>query len=163
MLEILNDKDFELFRKVIYDECGITFSPTNRAILDSRIKDLLRRKNIATPAEYYSLILKDKEEMKHMLDSVTTNLTRFFRNQPHFDAFINHVIPKVIEEKKAKGDRTIKIWSAGCSTGEEPYTIAMILKEILPPGFNFKIIASDLSLKSLMVGKQGFYEESRIY
>ncbi len=162
MLEILNDKDFELFRKVIYDECGITFSPTNRAILDSRIKDLLRRKNIATPAEYYSLILKDKEEMKHMLDSVTTNLTRFFRNQPHFDAFINHVIPKVIEEKKAKGDRTIKIWSAGCSTGEEPYTIAMILKDILPPGFNFKIIASDLSLKSLMVGQQGFYTDAKV-
>jgi chemotaxis protein methyltransferase CheR len=162
MLEILNDKDFELFRKVIYDECGITFSSTNRTILDSRIKELLRRKNIATPAEYYSLILKDKEEMKQMLDSVTTNLTRFFRNQPHFDAFVNYVIPKIVEEKRAKGERNIKIWSAGCSTGEEPYTIAMILKDILPMGFNFKIIASDLSLKSLMVGQQGFYADSKI-
>ncbi|MBR2108205.1 MAG: protein-glutamate O-methyltransferase CheR, partial [Treponema sp.] len=145
MADLLTDTDFELFRKVIYDESGITFSATNRSILDSRLKERLREKQLTDVRVYYNLILSDKEEMKLLLDSVTTNLTRFFRNQPHFDAFINHVIPKVIEEKKAKGDRTIKIWSAGCSTGEEPYTIAMILKEILPPGFNFKIIASDLS------------------
>ena len=130
MLEILNDEDYEKFRKVIYDQCGITFSATNRSILDSRIKDLLRKKNIATPAEYLDLVLKNSEEMKLMLDSVTTNLTRFFRNQPHFDAFTNYVIPAVIEQKKKGADRTIRIWSAGCSTGEEPYTIAMIMKEI---------------------------------
>ena len=71
--------------------------------------------------------------MKVFIDSVTTNLTRFFRNQAHWDAFINYVIPKVIENKRRNGDSIIKIWSAGCSTGEEPYTMAMILKEILPP------------------------------
>ena len=156
MLEILNYQDYEKFRKVIYDQCGITFSATNRSILDSRIKDLLRKKNIATPGEYLDLVLKNPEEMKLMLDSVTTNLTRFFRNQPHFDAFINYVIPAVVEQKKKTGDKTIRIWSAGCSTGEEPYTIAMIMKEICPPGFDFKITASDISLKSLMVGQQGF-------
>ena len=162
MLEILNDQDYEQFRKVIYDQCGITFSNTNRSILDSRIKDLLRKKNIATPAEYLDLVLKNSEEMKIMLDSVTTNLTRFFRNQPHFDAFTNYVIPAVIEQKKKVGDRTIRIWSAGCSTGEEPYTIAMIMKEICPPGFDFKVTASDISLKSLMVGQQGFYADSKV-
>lgn len=163
MLEILNDADYELFRKIIYDESGITFSATNRSILDSRIKELLRKKNIATPQEYYAIITKNPEEMKVMLDSVTTNLTRFFRNQPHFDAFINYVIPSVAELKKARGaDRTIKIWSAGCSTGEEPYTIAMIMKEICPVGFDFKIIASDISLKSLMTAQQGFYPDNRV-
>ncbi len=163
MLEVLNDADYELFRKVIYDESGITFSATNRSILDSRIKDLLRTKNIATPAEYYALIRKNPEEMKYMLDSVTTNLTRFFRNQPHFDAFVNYVIPHIIEQKKASlTDRTIKIWSAGCSTGEEPYTIAMIMKEIIPPGWNFQITASDISLKCLMTAQTGFYADSRV-
>ncbi len=163
MLEVLNDADYELFRKIIYDESGITFSSTNRSILDSRIKELLRRKNIATPQEYYAIITKNPEEMKEMLDSVTTNLTRFFRNQPHFDAFIHYVIPNVAELKKARGpDRTIKIWSAGCSTGEEPYTIAMIMKEICPPGFDFKVIASDISLKSLMTAQQGFYPDNRV-
>ena len=96
MLEVLNDADYELFRKVIYDESGITFSATNRSILDSRIKELLRKKNMSTPQEYYALITKSTEEMKEMLDAVTTNLTRFFRNQPHFDAFINYVIPQII-------------------------------------------------------------------
>ena len=162
MLEILNDEDYEKFRKVIYDQCGITFSTTNRSILDSRIKDLLRKKNIASPSEYLDLVLKNSEEMKLMLDSVTTNLTRFFRNQPHFDAFINYVIPHVIEQKKKGVDKTIRIWSAGCSTGEEPYTIAMIMKEICPPGFDFKITASDISLKSLMVGQQGFYGDNKV-
>ena len=101
MLEILNDSDFEKFRKLIYDESGITFSATNRSILDSRIKELLRQKNIATPTDYYALVTGNSEEMKEMLDSITTNLTRFFRNQPHFDAFINYVIPDLIERKKS--------------------------------------------------------------
>ena len=160
MADLLTDTDFDLFRKVIYDESGITFSATNRSILDSRLKERLREKQLTDVKVYYNLILSDKEEMKLLLDSVTTNLTRFFRNQPHFDAFVNYVVPKVLELKKQSGDNTIKVWSAGCSTGEEPYTIAMILQDILPPSYNFEIIASDISLKSLMVGKQGFYEES---
>lgn len=163
MIEILSDADYELFRKVIYDECGITFSSTNRSILDSRIKELLRKKGVSTPQEYYNVITKNPEEMKEMLDSVTTNLTRFFRNQPHFDALINYVIPNIIEIKKARGpDRVIKIWSAGCSTGEEPYTIAMIMNEICPADFDYRITASDISLKSLMVAQQGFYPENRM-
>jgi chemotaxis protein methyltransferase CheR len=162
MAEFLTDNDFDLFRKVIYNESGITFSNTNRSILDSRLKERLREKKLESLNEYYQLIISDKEEMKVLLDSVTTNLTRFFRNQPHFDAFINYVIPHVLEEKKLTSDRTVRIWSAGCSTGEEPYTIAMILEDILPATFTYQITASDISLKSLMVGKQGFYPESRI-
>ena len=162
MTGLLTDAEFDMFRKVIYDKSGITFSTTNRSILDSRLKEKLREKSLGTIKEYYDLIMSDEAEMNIMLDSVTTNLTRFFRNQPHFDALIHYVIPHVIEEKKKAGDYTIKIWSAGCSTGEEPYTIAMILKEILPPPFKFQITASDISLKSLMVGQQGFYPESRI-
>lgn len=162
MVELLTDADFDLFRKVIYDESGITFSDTNRSILDSRLKDRLREKKLDSVQDYYKMIMSDKEEMKVLLDSVTTNLTRFFRNQPHFDAFINYVIPHVIEEKKKTGDTIIRVWSAGCSTGEEPYTIAMILEDILPPPFKFQITASDLSLKSLMVGQQGFYQDSKI-
>ena len=162
MADLLTDADFDLFRKVIYDESGITFSTTNRSILDSRLKERLREKQMTDIQDYYKLISSDKEEMKLLLDSVTTNLTRFFRNQPHFDALENYVIPHVLERKKSRGDTVVKIWSAGCSTGEEPYTIAMILKKILPPPYTFEIIASDLSLKSLMVGKQGFYDNSKV-
>lgn len=162
MADLLTDEQFERFRKTIYDESGITFSATNRSVLDSRLKERLREQKLASVDEYYKLIISNREEMKIMLDAVTTNLTRFFRNQPHFDALVNYVIPHVLEEKKKTGNKVVKVWSAGCSTGEEPYTIAMILKDILPFPYTFQITASDLSLKSLMVGKQGFYPNSRI-
>lgn len=162
MADLLTNAEFDQFRKVIYDESGITFSSTNRSILDSRLKERLREKKLESLQDYYRLILSDKEEMRTMLDSVTTNLTRFFRNQPHFDALINYVIPNVVEMKRKQGKWNVRVWSAGCSTGEEPYTIAMVLKEHLPSGFSFEVLASDISLKSLMVGKQGFYSDSRI-
>ena len=95
MADLLTDADFDKFRKLIYNESGITFSDTNRSILDSRLKEMLREKQLATVDDYLKLVLSDKEEMKIMLDSVTTNLTRFFRNQPHFDALVNYVIPHV--------------------------------------------------------------------
>ena len=155
---LLSDIQFNEFRKLIYDASGITFSETNRSILDSRLKERLREKNLTDPQEYYRLITSDKEEFKVFLDSITTNLTRFFRNQPHFDALINYVIPHVIEDKKQTvGDFKIRIWSAGCSTGEEPYTLAMLLKDKLPAPYTFEIIASDISLKSLMTAQKGFY------
>ncbi|NLL99848.1 MAG: protein-glutamate O-methyltransferase CheR [Treponema sp.] len=162
MADLLTDVEFDQFRKVIYDESGITFSSTNRSILDSRLKERLREKQFEKVQDYYRLIMSDKEEMRIMLDSVTTNLTRFFRNQPHFDTLINYVIPKLVDLKRKQGNWKIRVWSAGCSTGEEPYTIAMVLKEYLPSGFTFEVLASDISLKSLMVGKQGFYPETRI-
>ncbi|QTQ12331.1 protein-glutamate O-methyltransferase CheR [Treponema parvum] len=162
MADLLTDAEFEKFRKIIYEQSGITFSETNRSVLDSRIKEQLHENKIDSVGAYYNLIMSDKEAMKIMLDSVTTNLTRFFRNQPHFDAFTNYVVPHLLEEKKKTVDKVIRVWSAGCSTGEEPYTIAMILKDILPAGFDFAVTASDISLKSLMVGQQGFYSNARI-
>ena len=115
MVDLLTDAEFELFRKLIYNQCGITFSTTNRSILDSRLKERLREKSLDTVKAYYDLVTSNEDEMKSMLDSVTTNLTRFFRNQPHFDTLINYVIPHLIEEKKNSADKTIKVWSAGCS------------------------------------------------
>lgn len=162
MSDFLGDADFELYRKLIYDESGIHFSATNRSILESRLKERLREKKLDSLKAYYDLILRDKEELKTLLDSVTTNLTRFFRNQPHFDAIEHYVVPELIKMRGTAGDRKLRFWSAGCSTGEEPYTVAMLLREILPPGWGFEVVASDISLKSLMVGKEGFYADSRI-
>jgi len=162
MVDFLADKEFEDFKTVIYNESGITFSSSNRSILESRLKEKLREKSLATPSEYYRLITTNKEEMKNLLDSVTTNLTRFFRNQPHFDALQNYVIPELIKLKKDTGRKRISIWSAGCSTGEEPYTIAMVLSKHLPPGFTGEVLASDLSLKCLMTAQSGFYTEQKV-
>jgi chemotaxis protein methyltransferase CheR len=159
---VLTDADFERYRDLIYKECGINFTSTNRSILEGRLKERLRNKPGVTLVSYFSAISKDKEELKAFLDSITTNLTRFFRNQAHFDALEHHVIPELMRIKRALGTNTIKIWSAGCSTGEEPYSIAMLLSDILPQPWKFEIVASDISLKCLMTGKEGFYADSRI-
>jgi len=151
------DADFEQYRTLIYNECGIHFTPTNRSILESRLKERLREKGVDSVKTYYTTITKDQGELKSFLDSITTNLTRFFRNEAHFQALEHHVIPELIAAKKPTGNTTIKVWSAGCSTGEEPYTIAMLMNEALPIGWKYEIIASDLSLKCLMIAKEGFY------
>ena len=158
----LADADFSSYRALIYNESGIHFTATNRSILESRLKEHLRSKSVPDVKTYYNIISRDKEELKVFLDLITTNLTRFFRNQAHFDALEHHVIPELLKIKKGSDNTTIRIWSAGCSTGEEPYTIAMLLTEILPPPWKFEITASDLSLKCLMTGKEGFYADSRI-
>ncbi|MDR0601322.1 MAG: protein-glutamate O-methyltransferase CheR [Treponema sp.] len=159
---LLNDADFEQYRTLIYKESGITFTPTNRSILESRLRERLRNRPDATIKTYFDIISRDKEELKNFLDSITTNLTRFFRNQAHFDALEHFVVPELLKIRRGTPGTTLKIWSAGCSTGEEPYTIAMLMKEILPPPWKYEIVASDLSLKCLMTAKEGFYADNRI-
>ena len=162
MSEFLSDAYFEKFRSLIYDASGIHFSSTNRSILESRLKERLRNSPAETVEDYYASIRSNEGELKSLLDSVTTNLTRFFRNQAHVETFEYYVVPKLVEMKKKTGSNKIRIWCAGCSTGEEPYTIAMILREVLPPEFKTEILASDLSLKSLMTGQQGYYPDNRV-
>ena len=158
----LSDQEFDQYRDLIYNESGIHFSASNRSILESRLKERLRKTKIETPALYLKQIRGDDGEMKILLDSVTTNLTRFFRNTAHFQTLEYYVIPDLIRHKQESGDRSIRIWSAGCSTGEEPYSIAMVCRELLPSNFTIEIIASDLSLKSLMTAKEGYYAEARM-
>jgi chemotaxis protein methyltransferase CheR len=158
MADFFDDTMFSRYRDYIYEQSGISFSESNRSILESRLKERLKQHNIATPREYFDMLKTDEGETRGFLDSITTNLTRFFRNQAHYDTFINYVIPDLVEYKRSRGmEKKLVLWSAGCSTGEEPYTNAMVLKEILPPDFDFTIIASDLSLKSLMKAQMGSY------
>jgi chemotaxis protein methyltransferase CheR len=157
----LSDTDFEQYRTLIYNESGIQFTATNRPILESRLRERLRDKHIDSTRVYFDTVSRDKTEFKDFLDSITTNLTRFFRNQAHFDALEQFVVPELIKIKGSL-NKTLHIWSAGCSTGEEPYSIAMLLSEILPPTWKFEIVASDIALKCLMVAKEGFYPDSRI-
>ena len=158
----LSETQFEMIRKQIYDASGIHFTASNRTILESRLKERLRKSGIPTIDEYVKVIRSDEGEMKTLLDTVTTNLTRFFRNTAHFQTFERHVIPELVAYKQSKGEKHIKLWSAGCSTGEEPYSLAMVFKDLLPKDFTFDITASDLSLKSLMTAKEGFYADNRV-
>ncbi len=161
MPAFLTDEYFERFRSLIYEASGIHFSESNRSILESRLKERLRT-SATDVAEYYESIRANGTELNALLDSVTTNLTRFFRNTAHVQTFEYYVIPELVKLKRAAGSRLLRIWSAGCSTGEEPYTFAMILREVMPADFSAQIVASDLSLKSLMIAQEGFYAETRV-
>ena len=132
MSEFLSDVYFERFRSVIYDASGIHFSSTNRSILESRLRERLRSSSLDSVEDYYAYLAGNDAELRSLLDSVTTNLTRFFRNTGHVQTFEYFVVPELIRMKQASGSHRITLWSAGCSTGEEPYTFAMLLRELLP-------------------------------
>lgn len=159
MFEKLSDFHFKRFRDKIYETSGINFTETNRPILESRLKDRLRQSGLDSLDKYYQQIISSESELKTLLDAVTTNLTSFFRNKGHFEGFENGVIPDIMKQKKIK---KIKLWSAGCSTGEEPYSLAMVLKEKLDPGWQIEIIASDISFNVLMKASEGYYRKERV-
>jgi len=154
-----NDLYFKKIRDIIYDSSSINFTDSNKSILESRLKERLKKLKLNSINEYYTLITTDEDELKNLLDSVTTNLTKFFRSLNHFNALHNFVLDDLKARKKEKH---IKIWSAGCSTGEEPYSIAMVIKEKFDYTWNIKILASDISFNSLMKAKEGFYTPDRI-
>ncbi|HCL57687.1 MAG TPA: chemotaxis protein CheR [Spirochaetia bacterium] len=159
----LSENDFIRFKDLIHKESGIFFDSMNRSILESRLKERMRQKEIQTAEEYYHNVISDKKELETLLDSVTTNLTKFFRNEKQFYAFRKNILPEVIERNRQTGKKTLKIWSAGCSTGEEPYSIACeILNLIDPVSWKISILSSDISLKSLMKAKAGYYPKERI-
>ena len=116
MADILSDADFTKFKKLIYETSGITFSEMNRSILESRLREALHNKKLENLDQLYKMLTSDSEVLKEFLDAVTTNLTRFFRNLPHFETLEQYVIPELV--KIIAQSKTINIFSAGCSTGE---------------------------------------------
>ena len=123
--KLCSDQIFDLYRNLIDKASGIQFSSANRVIFESKLRELLRIRKM-TPMEYYHYLQHDSEEVKFFLDTLTTNLTSFFRNQSNWDSLIYEIIPDLM--KKVGQQREIRIWSAGCSTGEEAYTLAMVFE-----------------------------------
>ncbi len=159
----LSEHDFSMFRNLIYKECGICFNSINRSVLETRLVKSLRKHNLDSVGQFYDLISSDSRELADFLDEVTTNLTRFFRIEKHFEILAEVIFPAIMKSKSEKGQRDISIWSAGCSTGEEPYSIAMTCLETLGmERFNIKIFASDISLKCLIKAKEGVYDASHV-
>jgi len=160
MFDKLEDREFKIFRDIIYNESWINFTNTNRPILEIRLKERLKKLSINTLDEYHKLLLKDNNELKNLIDSVTTNLTNFFRYKAHYEALEKNVFPD-LKEKKALSKK-IRIWSAGCSTGEEAYSIAMVAKEIFDNSWKIEILASDISFNVLIKAKEGYYPKEKI-
>jgi len=149
----ITDHEFGLFRTLINDEAGIHLADTKRALLVGRLSRRLRILGLRTFKEYYRRIVDgDHEERVHMLDAITTNETHFFREPRQFDFIESELLPRwVAGVAKRPGGRQVRVWSAACSTGEEPYSLAMTLLWHLPPnaGWNVEIVATDLSTRAL--------------
>ncbi|MFN3531886.1 MAG: CheR family methyltransferase [Candidatus Brocadia sp.] len=163
----INDKEFSLFQRLIYDESGINLTPAKKELLKSRLMKRLRERSLTSFKEYYKYVTEEDttgEEMVSMLDCISTNLTEFFREAAHFDFLAEKVLPALLENKRKKREKKIRIWCAGCSTGEEPYSISMILAECIERlcEWDIKILATDLSTRVLKKAMQGVYTKDRL-
>jgi chemotaxis protein methyltransferase CheR len=164
----ISEDEFRLFRDLIHRECGLYFGDNKRAFLSSRIGKRLTAKSMGSFYRYYRYLKEggreQEEELLRLLDILTINETAFFRNGPQFEFLEDVVLPELAEGKKKRGDFLFRIWSAGCSTGEEPYSIAISALESLTPrsAWEIRVYASDLSLTALERADQGVYPEAKL-
>jgi chemotaxis protein methyltransferase CheR len=153
----MSHKDFSRLKEFIYKECGINIIDAKKAMLEARLHKRLRKLDLTSFSRYCDYLFSPKgieEELTHMIDQITTNKTDFFREPAHFDYLRRKVLPELSRSRSA-----IAAWSAGCSSGEEPYTLAMVFKEF---GCNFAILATDISTKVLDKARLAVYDEERV-
>lgn len=159
----LSFETFCLLRDIIYARCGISFSDAKKYLLETRLQRRLEERNLKSFEDYYYFITYDanrESELTYLINSIVTNETSFFRDLPQLDVFRKGVVQKVVDEKMKAGGKTFKIWSAACSTGEEPYTLAMMLMEegLHLKGWALDILGSDICDNVLRAAEAGCYE-----
>jgi chemotaxis protein methyltransferase CheR len=151
--------EFRRLKDLIYDHCGIKITDAKRTMLEARLRKRLRSLGFASFTQYCDYLFSHEgmeKEMTPMIDQVTTNKTDFFREPGHFEFLVRKVLPDLTRLKK-----TITVWSAGCSTGEEAYTLAMVLADFAEThrGIDFTVLATDISTRVLEKAKLAVYDE----
>ncbi|MDM8535506.1 CheR family methyltransferase [Desulfobacterales bacterium HSG17] len=165
--ESMSDKIFVKFSSFIQNELGIKMPEAKRTMLQARLQKRLRKLGIESFNEYHEFVFSKRgqdEELHNMIDAVTTNKTDFFREPQHFDTLVQTVIPELIRSYGMGIRKKALLWSAGCSSGEEVYTLAMVLNEFKTriPDFNFSILGTDISTKVLKNAALGIYSHEKI-
>jgi chemotaxis protein methyltransferase CheR len=160
----LSEIDFQAFSNYIYNEYGIKMPPIKRVMLQGRLLKRIRELGMNSYTEYKDYFFSkagQEKELYNFLNVITTNKTDFFREPIHFDFLTGTVLPDFIQNNSSK---VFKIWSAGCSSGEEPYTMSVVLNEFkrLNPTFNFSILGTDISNQVLERAAKGVYPEQKI-
>jgi chemotaxis protein methyltransferase CheR len=158
----ISDKDFEQLRDFIYNLCGMYFHSTKKYFLESRLTRRMEATGSKTHQDYYLLLKSPRgnEELKYLMDEITTNETYFFRNVPQLNALENKLLPEIVEIKNKMGFRKLRIWSAASSSGEEAYTMAMILQEkraTLLKDWIIEIVGTDINETVVAQAKEGVY------
>ncbi len=155
------DQDFKRVQKIAYDFAGIDLNDSKNNLVYNRLAKRIRFLGQTSFNEYLDYVEQQGEsEFIHLINSITTNLTFFFRENHHFEYLANTVIPELVKQNSAT--KKIRIWSAGCSTGEEPYSIAVVLKECVPVGWDAKVIATDLDSNVVQTAQTGVYQIDRL-
>lgn len=164
----VSDEEFVQLRDFLYQQSGIFVAENRKYLMENRLSSRLRELGLRSFSEYYNYLRYDAGkavEMNKLFESMTTNETSFFRNIPQLDVFRDKVLIPTLNAQRAKGQKKLRIWSAGCSSGEEPYTLAIILHEVLRQDINnwdIKITANDLSLAVLSAARRGLYNDYAI-
>ncbi len=162
----LTPGEYELFRKLVYKKSGINLGSEKMHLLRSRLGKQLRQGGFSSFRAYYNHVVKDQtgNELSTLLDAISTNTTHLFREEGHF-AFLETTIKRWAKDTKwCTENKTLRIWSAGCSSGEEPYSIAMVVHDALRahPRIQPKILATDISIQMLYRAKLGLFEPHRV-
>ena len=160
---ILADAEFEFIRHVIAENAGIVLGPNKRQLVQGRLVRRLRELGLPSYEAYCAHVRESgPEELVDLINALTTNVTAFFRENHHFDALASYMIPEAL--KRNQSSRRLRIWSAGCSSGEEPYCLAMVLTEVLPAGVRWdaRILATDIDSDVIAFGQRGIYPMDRL-
>ena len=161
----LTKDEFRFFQELVLNESGIHLGSKNRAMLVSRLWKRLRALDLSSFSAYYRLVKKDPAEMVHMLDCICTNETHFFREPAAFTCLRERIFPEwLAAADEGKRSRTIRVWSAACSTGEEPYSLAMTLLSHFheKAGWKIEVVGTDLSTKVLARASAGIWPSERV-
>ena len=161
----LGDVDFRFLRSFVHEHCGIALSEQKHQLVQGRLLRRLRALGMKEFGSYCDLLRRDPDsELGELASAISTNVTAFFREVHHYDLLADELLPRWLEHKRRQNDR-LRIWSAGCSSGEEPYALAMVLAEALErcgSTLDAKILATDLSPQALAAAREGVYALERL-
>ncbi len=161
----IGDDEFTNLRDFIYEQSGIFIADNRKYLLENRLVNRLKELNLKSFGEYFYFLKYDagrKKELNRLFEVVTTNETSFYRNPPQLKVFQDIILKEVLDAQRKAGQKSLHIWSAGCSTGEEPYTLSIMLHEVLRTeigSWNIRITANDLSEGVLQSARRGVYSE----
>ena len=180
----MNDAELKLLQTLVYQECGMFFDERRVHFLQDRLQRRVKICGVDSFYSYYRLLTSrdGKTELKALLENLTVNETSFFRNKPQLDLFHKTILEEILQRKQQRRDFSLRVWSAGCSTGQEAYTIAMLIcdalayyylrnplpfemptpKPLIPPPWRVEVLASDISYAVLRVGQEGVYPEAHM-
>jgi len=183
-MPVLTDAELKLLQALVYQECGMHFDGRRTHFLQDRLQRRLKECQLDSFYSYYRLLISEhgKQELSRLLENLTVNETSFFRNKAQLELFQREVLEDLFHRKQARRDYSVRIWSAGCSTGQEPYTIAMMVadslayyymrnplpfdtplpKPLIPAPWRVEILASDINYSVLRAAQEGSYNEHQM-